>query len=498
MRNDWRSRRGAWDWFGALIMTHSFVIASPDLSGRSNLGGGMRLPRFAHNDRREGSGDDSTYVLLVDKQRRSHVHYTKVPESGTVEGKTMKSIAKKAIRDEKGGALVLTLVLLLVGGLIIAPLLGFMGTGLIAGQVHEKRMDELYAADAGVESAIWGIQNDQAEFDENGYCSYPDNDVDPPWMINDKGVAVEIWRTEIEGSTSCHKVFKYHIRSTAADPSGSATTVDAFVTSTDLDFSDLSGNAITSAGNVTVLGQTCSITGDILLPEEGTLDVPGGFQHEDGQVIREELIWPDEDELMEFYLQDIRSGTHYYEDTVIDLEGQHLELGPLYVEGKLDIVNSVNTPATLTLTGTIYATGDTSIGQSHTLVINLNGETIFVASQSRKPPQSKEALYVKGRCGVDGPGALIAVGDIHFEPDIEAGTTDPVLVYSVSGKVHVWPKGDFYGSVVGKAEVHLQPSNTIVYPGGGFGQVNFPGLIEGKEIYSVDSWQLTTIVPDSA
>jgi len=72
----------------------------------------------------------------------------------------MKKILNKLIRNEEGQALILALILLVVGGLIIAPLLGFMSTGLIAGQVFEKKMDGLYAADAGVEDALWKLIND--------------------------------------------------------------------------------------------------------------------------------------------------------------------------------------------------------------------------------------------------------------------------------------------------------------------------------------------------
>jgi len=76
-------------------------------------------------------------------------------------GKLMKIELNKLVTDEKGQAFVLALILLVVGGLIIAPLLGFMSTGLIAGQVFEKKMDGLYAADAGVEDALWKLINDQ-------------------------------------------------------------------------------------------------------------------------------------------------------------------------------------------------------------------------------------------------------------------------------------------------------------------------------------------------
>ncbi len=69
----------------------------------------------------------------------------------------MKRKLKEPGRDESGQALLLVVILLLVGTLIVVSLLGFMSTGLIAGQVFEKRMAELYAADAGVEDALWNI-----------------------------------------------------------------------------------------------------------------------------------------------------------------------------------------------------------------------------------------------------------------------------------------------------------------------------------------------------
>jgi len=58
----------------------------------------------------------------------------------------MKIAVRRLIRDEKGAALVLVLILLLISGLIIGPLLSYMGTGLITGEVYEGRTHELYAA----------------------------------------------------------------------------------------------------------------------------------------------------------------------------------------------------------------------------------------------------------------------------------------------------------------------------------------------------------------
>ena len=47
-------------------------------------------------------------------------------------GEIMKTIMKRLVRDEKGAALVMVLILLLISGLIIGPLLSYMGTGPVS------------------------------------------------------------------------------------------------------------------------------------------------------------------------------------------------------------------------------------------------------------------------------------------------------------------------------------------------------------------------------
>ena len=71
--------------------------------------------------------------------------------------KMMKIALTKPVRDEKGQAMILVLILLVLGSLIIAPLLGFMSTGLLAGQMLEEKMGEIYTADAGVEDGLWNL-----------------------------------------------------------------------------------------------------------------------------------------------------------------------------------------------------------------------------------------------------------------------------------------------------------------------------------------------------
>jgi hypothetical protein len=89
----------------------------------------------------------------------------------------MKINKRKMLRNERGQALVLVLILLLVGSLIIAPLLAFMGTGLKAGITHEEKMDEFYAADSGISDGFWQVKRDQLE---TKFASYT-----PPYDLYD-------------------------------------------------------------------------------------------------------------------------------------------------------------------------------------------------------------------------------------------------------------------------------------------------------------------------
>ena len=87
----------------------------------------------------------------------------------------MKKILNKLIRNEQGQALIFALIMLAVGCLIVVPLLAFMSTGLMAAQTVEEKMDELYAADAGVEDAAHKILTNYGPFASLGV-----NDSSPP------------------------------------------------------------------------------------------------------------------------------------------------------------------------------------------------------------------------------------------------------------------------------------------------------------------------------
>ena len=425
----------------------------------------------------------------------------------------MKTTAKKIARDENGNILILVLVLLVVGGLLLTPLLGLMSTGLVAGQVYEKKASELYAADAGVESAIWRIQSLQTNpLEWSGNRSQL-----APLSVNDKAVDVDIYRTRVDGKTHCHIVYMYQIQSTAEGQTGSTTSVEAVLRSLDLDFSELTGAAIVSGRGATIqdqgAGGLCLVSGDIIL--DGPLDA-GSFQHVNGNVTRETLIWPTQVELKGFYWADVKSSDDYYGDTEINAGGNHCPpgpvyindepiycpeepepagLGPLFIDGEVEILNKSNTEVALKLGGTLYITGDTEIGRKGqggppNLTLYLNGQTIFVESRSGVE-DSGTAVWIDDWCEIKGPGAIVALGDIYVAPKGNVGDeNNPVLIFSLEGKVHLQPSGNFHGSVVGYGGVYLAPKNKVIHPSSGLGKIKFPGMTEGKEVYTLLSWEI--------
>ncbi|MFC2001954.1 hypothetical protein ACFLUZ_05600 [Chloroflexota bacterium] len=77
--------------------------------------------------------------------------------------KKVKASIAKHLREESGQALIAVLALLMIGSLTLPPMLSHIGTALKTGQVYESDTDELYAADSGIEDAIWQIRYDRLE-----------------------------------------------------------------------------------------------------------------------------------------------------------------------------------------------------------------------------------------------------------------------------------------------------------------------------------------------
>lgn len=67
---------------------------------------------------------------------------------------------KKINGGEQGMAMIMALITLALGALLITPTLNYAATGIKSTAIHKRLTSELYAADAGVEYALWCIKND--------------------------------------------------------------------------------------------------------------------------------------------------------------------------------------------------------------------------------------------------------------------------------------------------------------------------------------------------
>lgn len=368
----------------------------------------------------------------------------------------MKRKFNKVLRGERGQALVAVLILLLLGGLITVPLMGFASTGVETGAVYEEDMHELYAADSGIEDALQQIINGAEGLPGEGapIWSYQIADVN--------GQGVEITITYIDTAA-------YKITSTAGN-----TQIEVFLAALYGDYAGVLDNVITSQGDYTLRGPT-------------TVYPPEGEEH--GPEANYDGDWPTPEELAMFYFADVEGLTPYPSGSLDVKNYVATGLGPLYRDGTLSIVNSGSSGITVTLNGTLYITGNTVIGATgHDFTLNLNGQAIFVESDET----SGYALEIGGKCTLTGSGCIIAVGNIQFKPNMSSSPADYVLVMSITGMTYMQPNGDFYGTLAGSTEVYIQ-NGSVTWSQPGEGGVNFPGGggsgSQGTE-YLIRSWEI--------
>ncbi len=358
-------------------------------------------------------------------------------------------------KNESGqGALAMVLLLLMLGAVILTPLLVFMSTGVKAGQVYESKLQEFYAADAGVEDAIWEINNGTS-----GAAYFLGEEV------NDRNVSVTIEPISGGGYSG------YKIISTATSDTGGNTTIECYYGA--LDYSSLLDNAITSNGTVCIRGD---VNGSVVAEDctQPGCDNPNCTALDD---LEDPIIWPTAETLSEYYWKQVKDFP--YSDGDIDVSDPSIALGawytePPYTQGVFDIYNKDSgTVVNATLNGTVYVTDDPStqydlqIGQDpHDFTLNLSNQTIFCEG----------GIEVGGKCTISGSGCIIAVGDVYFAPDGEVGGPgDFVFIMSVGGTVYLQPSGNFYGAIAGDVQVIQRPglNPDITWIGYGEG-IDFP------------------------
>ena len=76
-----------------------------------------------------------------------------------IKGSAMLRLLQKILSGEKGQALPVVLALLVIGGLTITPSLNYTATSLNSSRIIGESMRGVYAADAGIEDALWSLGN---------------------------------------------------------------------------------------------------------------------------------------------------------------------------------------------------------------------------------------------------------------------------------------------------------------------------------------------------
>jgi hypothetical protein len=375
----------------------------------------------------------------------------------------MKRILNRLPGNERGVVLIIVLILLAVGGLTIAPMLSHMSTGLKAGQTYEKKTDEYYAADAGVEDALWQITREQR------VPEFPSEEGDQwPYTIdgiNGKTVDITI-EYFLNGDADGNDVYK--INSTATGAGGGNTAIESYAVFGG-GFAFLLDNAITSPGDVTLMPGVV-VNGDVLY--NGELDDSDGKATINGEQDDTPITnWPTTDVFSDFYWQDVDGLTCVPDGHIIDITGgteaDPYLIGPICSEGALTITGT----GVARLEGTVYVgtlyskAGDFNLTPGCTLL--LNGQTIFAEGEINFQPS----------CITSEEGCVIAVGDINYQPNLSGENF--VLLLSIEGTVQLKPSaGSFWGCIAGNASVELMPGATLNYVAPTEGGINFPGLDE--------------------
>jgi hypothetical protein len=146
-----------------------------------------------------------------------------------------------------------------------------------------------------------------------------------------------------------------------------------------------------------------------------------------------------------------------------------------------------------------YIGGDLMIervASKGTFDINLNGQTIFAEGNISQETNSGLKIVQ-----FNGPGVIIALGDISFCPaaavdsDGEPDPTKYIYIASIEGSVNIWPRGAFVGSILARRASTIQPSTTLIFlEDPTYGDLNLPSSGDpggsGPEIVigDIESW----------
>ncbi|MFC1910746.1 hypothetical protein ACFLXC_05640 [Chloroflexota bacterium] len=366
----------------------------------------------------------------------------------------------KAIHKQEHGQVLILLVLIIFvcSIVVIVPLLNFMTTGLVTVKNQGLNIQEIYAAEAGVHDAFWKIKY--------VVSGVPKETSDPPLEyeieggVNGKSVSVTI--SYIDSDT-------YRVHSVATNPgTGHQRTIDSDLNASGggLDLSNFTDKALTSPGTITTK------TSDVINGDIWTGTSYDGNANLDGScTVAPVTGWPTAQQLETYFGYQVNKSSPYSNGTITVTTPS--QSGPLYAYTASNPTRTYTLTGGGLLTGTLYIDG--SLNFDNAANINLDGHTIFVTGAVTNSPQTK----------INGPGAIIAISDITFSPQVSGSY---LFIMSVEGQVDFQPQGDFYGSVAGDTNINLQPNCTLNWVNPGVAELDMPGHF--NNISGIKTWTI--------
>ncbi|UCC16692.1 MAG: hypothetical protein JSU58_10060 [Dehalococcoidales bacterium] len=381
----------------------------------------------------------------------------------------MKSKVKKLVKRQDGQIFLIALVLLAVGGLMLPPLLSFMGTGIKVSELHEEEALSLYAADAGIEDALHLLKYTNPENYPSGKITGNISD------INGNYVKYNIDTTIIGEDTR-----RYRITSNATDfHNGSTTTVEVFVQVTEVYSAygvlaldgDINFGGGVEIGDPSGLPTNIHANGNIdggasITTIAGNATATGTIDHIDvttGYTINENVDYQvtvdiDTSTNSTYYTGTWNVLPHYGNLTVDNFT----DLGPAYIDGNLEIKNT----GTVNLTGHVWVTGSVIIKGTIDSTANVSDNTSI---------DDMYALISENRLDISGTPIIGSDGHYILFISLYPGTTnDPAI--NVGGGGDIWailfaPNGHIdsaggafiQGAAIGKS-VRIQGNSPLNYP----------------------------------
>lgn len=368
----------------------------------------------------------------------------------------------KILSKPKKGQVLIMMVLIIFGvsSLVMIPLLNFMSTGVITNKKEGQNTQEVYAAEAGVRDAIWKIQRVVPGLPKT------QSDLALIYAISGgvNGKTVNVTISWIDSVT-------YRVHSVAANPStGHIGSIDSDIqigNTGGIDLSAFTKFALTSPGTITTKNNDV-INGDVWVP---SLNSYSGVAPSGTINVAPVIGWPTALQLETYFSSQVDMTAPYSANTINI--SQSVQSGPLYVFTAGSPTKTYTITGTGQLNGSLYVIGNVSFDQNTN--ISLNGFTIFATGSVSTGTQSN----------VSGPGAIIAVGNISFQPHV---TPTYIFVMSVGGAITLQPNGNFVGALAGDTTITLQPNCSVTWTAPGVGNLDMPGLF--NVVQEIKTWTI--------